>query len=189
MRGRFSKRVARVVSRRTETKHHFTTGGFAVTTAGIIVDISVIPVGTDERSRIGTQVWLTSLQSTFNCMVADNFNFIRILLFQWHMDTNVDVPEVGDIIYSATNPIISQIQDNKDHRFSLLRDRTIRVDSASNSQSVKRFKITRRFRRKMQFTRSSAGGLDHIFYLLLSDSITTPHPGVNISSKINFQDS
>lgn len=187
------KKVIKQVANQSGEKKYFTVysgGPQTVDSIGVVTSISNIGQGDTDVTRDGDQVYLRSIELTWNAIVADTYNFLRLIIFQW---MPASTPTVSDILIPATgNPEQNyQMPYNHDGRFNfrILYDRTLQVsqDTYQSRQVTKKY-ILKGFRHRIQYQAGTTDGNNKIYLLKISDSTAASHPTMMNVTKINFGD-
>jgi len=81
--------VVRNINSRSETKYWDQTNSGSTDYAGQIGLVNDIPQGTTDSTRIGDELYMKSINLTYNVSVAtaDVTNVMRVILFQWFDDS------------------------------------------------------------------------------------------------------
>lgn len=172
-------------------------GPQTVDSTGTVTCLSIITQGDSDEERIGDQLYLRSIQIMWNAEIADTFNYLRLIIFQWFpqvTDTQNSPPTIANnILFAGTsaqeNYNMPYYHDSR-YLFRILYDKTVTV--STDFPCTKRFvhTITKGFKRKLQyFASSSTNGMNQIFVLKISDSTAASHPEINSAFKLNFSDS
>lgn len=163
--------------------------------AGVILGSFFTPAqGTNEDQRIGNQITQKMIEMKYSVSAGDATNFVRVIIFKWYTDNNVEIPTAADVLQDIVNntwlaPYNDRsIEGNKIH---IMHDRVhcLNVQGIANvAVSLKIF--GRKLGRKVQ-TFSTAGIVGHnqTYFLCVSDSIAAAHPTIVAYGRQHFTDS
>lgn len=187
--------VKRIIARQIEDKYLDTneTPTNLIEGVGFIERITSISQGTTDVTRIGDSVMLKNITIWFQVTGPDTSNMVRVIVFQWHSNTNFVAPTIGDVLqYFAigdNREIMSPyVFDYKD-QFRVLYDKFIGLDAVSNYQYATRIIIpAKKLTRRMQFVGAGLNASNHVYILAVSDSTGVAHPGFTFLSRVVYED-
>jgi hypothetical protein len=185
--------VKQTLNSQAEKKFYFNEFTLSPDTSGnVFADISAIPQGITDNSRIGDTVNLKRLDIRIGMVLGDTTNVIRIVVFQWHADTVNDPPSLtaGLPLNSIGGIPFLYKQNNVDEgpKYTIMHDETFNLNSAgvANAQMVVALKIPRP---RMGFAAATTiRPTGSIWMLTLSDSSAAPHPLLNCATRIWYTD-
>lgn len=166
-----------------------------VDNASTVGCVSIIPVGTSNTQRIGDSVEATSMQIYYDVNVADSYNLVRMVVFQWRSDST---PVYTDILdrhgNTAIRPLDFYNQDNK-QLYTIIYDKIIQVDDYNPNKLYKKnvdlTKVLSRKNMTIDFDTTDIGGtnpLTGFWVLFVSDSGAITHPGAKASIRVYYRD-
>jgi hypothetical protein len=175
--------IDRAVNKRPERKYFDTTSSiitvqpFATT---IPIQLNSITLGNTVNTRVGNKV--TPVNLAIRCLYGVNFSAAgdppvnaRVIVFQWHPDTQSADPDMADII-GNTNAINGFFNTNTAGQFSVLFDERFCLENptyqSSGGNSVRLFDISipRDKLRQMEFNGSGTSGRETLWLMFLHDS-------------------
>lgn len=186
-----SKVVESKLDETVETKFHINKLlSVNVDTTGSIYQLSSIPIGTGDESRLGDQVTAKSLRFNYRVTVGDTHNLVRVALFQF-TDSNANGnPTIGNCLQDVLYPDISPwTHDNiRSKRIKVLYDR-VHFVNADREVEVAYVNVNKGFTRNIHYENgSTTNGKNQIYALVISDSGVTPHPQFSLYNKLQFTD-
>lgn len=102
-----------------------------------------------------------------------NEQIVRLILFQWHMDNNVEVPTLSDIIYNSASGVapISDYAVDLDTKFTILSDRVFKLPVIANfcaggNDGLLKYSIKRKLP-AIEFEGAGVSGINHIYLLVV----------------------
>lgn len=144
--------------------------------------------------RIGNQISVKNIQWRFTISPGDNTNFIRVIMFQFMDNSTVTVPIVGDILCNYGNsPWLQPINVLNRQKIKILFDKTYHIQTGGLSTITRTMNIKPPIK-SIRFTRDTTAGFPaeiikgKLYYLLVSDSGTIPHPGWINTTRLCFTD-
>lgn len=191
-----ARTAQRVINNNLEKKYQDLAYNINVDNTGSsIQDLTSINAGmADSSQRIGDKIRLLSLKFRLQLSAADSTNYFRIILFQWHPDNANTTPIVTSILQNATYS--SYYNHDEGSQFSVFYDKQYALDTQGNATRV--LDWTFRFNSKspkmkwikknVKYNGSTLQGSDHLYYLFISDSGTTPNPNISGSSRLVYTD-
>lgn len=186
---KFVKKVKAIANKAGEKKFFATTsGGFqGVDWTGTITSISDISQGDTDVTRDGDQVYIRSLEFSWEVSVGDTYNIVRLLVVQWFPATT---PAVTDILLTngSNDGVLSPYNHDSRFQFKVLYDRKIHVNTDMPNRSLK-FRLYKNFRyRRIQYIGGGTTGQNKIYIIKISDSGAAPNPTMANFGKLNFSD-
>lgn len=182
----------------TELKFNDRIYTLGLTVAPLIYDLtSTIVLGTNGYDRIGLDIELKSIWFKFQLGLADTFNYMRIIFFQWYDDVSAAFPAWDDIFQypAAGNPVnVSDfmspygLNKGKDRSFKVLKNIELILDNDNPAQIITGY-IDKGFRKSINFGTASTLGNNHIFMMVVSDSAAIPDPTLEGVTRLRFTDS
>lgn len=188
----FKNKVRRVVNSIAEKKYLVTTSGGPqnVDYSGTVASISDVPQGLSDSGREGDQIYLRSIEFSWQAFIGDTFNVLRLIVFQWYPPTT---PTVADIILAtavgSTDIVFAPYNHDKRYNYKILYDKTVSLDAVkANTSGVIRKYIIKGFKRHIQYEATGTTGTNKIYILKASDSAAVSHPQMQNYHKINYSD-
>lgn len=137
--------VKAIVHKQAENKFasfYMNTAGEAQKTA-TVGKVSIIPQGEGHGNRQGNLIYVKALYLRaflYNTFDFDNmYGYVRVIVFQWHGDTTLAEPSVGEVLMIGTAGEInytSQYNIAKRKSYSILMDKTVVLNSVKNTDGV-----------------------------------------------------
>lgn len=211
-----TKKIKTIELRREETKNLITdTGFFSATTSGVLKDLSASVQGIASEQHIGDKIYAMGLDVRYNIEVgsngllaaADQYNSVRIIIFQYKEDTSVATIAVNQILDTGgrTLPEMAPYRWDFDHAYKIMYDKTHTVFNTPywngansfwekgygahyDSQTIK-FKGKKLHNREIEFDADTTGGKNKYYALIISDSAHAPDPQVCITAQLYYKDS
>jgi len=178
--------VRRALRKNLEVKYRSLEYSSTADTTGTFIDISVVSPGTAVDNRIGDRYKPVSMKFNFATQLADLTNRMRMIIFQWHPNDNIDIPQVSELlITTAGYETQAPINPNFKSQFTILRDQIITLDAA---HVLRDYKFIVRPRRHVEFNNASNTGRNHIYLFLISDSAVATHPSYTVTILNSFTD-
>lgn len=143
--------------------------------------------------RQGDTITPTRLIVRYNWTVGDQYNSVRLILFQWKPDSNSFPPTaiLNNVIDLSTlggngAPLSRYIFDQKN--FHILYDSTHDlVDTASNMTLSRTVNIYGKKLRPIRYTNGGNLGHNNIYAIVLSDSSAAPHPAITMTLELHYK--
>lgn len=102
-----------------------------------------------------------------------NEQICRLILFQWHMDNNVEVPTLSDILYNSAAGVapISNYAVDLNRKFTILSDRVFKLPVIANfcaggNDGLLKYSIKRKLP-AIEFEGAGASGINHLYLLVV----------------------
>lgn len=183
--------IRQVLSKRAEKKHFSITSTQNPDWSGTILDLSNISQGSTDLTRDGDSATIRTLHIKGHLGNNDTYNIVRLIVFQWTSNSNVDAPTVGKLLDSTLLGTVyaTHAPYNHDRRsqFRVLWDKTF---TAYADKPVVLFdtKYLRAVTPRIQYIAAGTEGFNKLYMCMISDSSAVSHPPVVLSSKLNFAD-
>lgn len=176
---------------RPEVKYLGGTLSVSATNTGTLGAFNVPALGTGPTERTGEEFKLVYFEGTWEAIAGDNTNAVRLMLFQWFPDTNLDSPSVAKLLEHTALPAISCYVADKRARkkFRVLYDRTVALSANGPAGLISSIALDRKYFRPTIIETGFTTGTGKLFYLVISDSGAAAHPAVNLSAMTYFEDS
>lgn len=189
---RQKKEVKKMVKGQIELKS-FDTGGFpSVATTGAVTRQTSIPQGVGNSQRIGDDVQLVKMDLSYEWAIADPFNTVRIIYFQWHMDDAFSIPGLNDILFTApsNDPTNALYNFSNRDKYKILYDKRHFLEAGSEGSESFSKKLSIKIPHKT-LSYNSGGvltGTNNIYQLLVTDSNTVLHPSCMNHIRFYYRD-
>jgi len=187
------KAIKRTLASTIETKFVDTKASNAYDDDGTMYDLTAfITQGTgDSGNRIGDKIIVNDVLVNFYATYGvDTYNFVRLILFQWHPSSST-TPTGGDILqdigtnYSFMSPYVH----DKRKQFRILADMISKpVFPTTNPLVTPLMQLRCKKPIKVGYTNAGTAGEGHIFLFILSDSGATGHPLVAWYNRLEYTD-
>jgi hypothetical protein len=186
--------VRKAISAMAETKYlEITTFNGTISTTPSIFNISEVPQGTTDLTRIGDSLSAISMYYNFlfNVSATDPYNAVRCIVFQYHAAVaGGTTPPAAEILTDPTavgNLTSGYNQDSLDADLITIISDTLHLTSAALPLAHLE-KTSTNFRKDIQFTGASLGGYHKLFLMVVSDSAAATHPGYIGTTRLLFHD-
>jgi len=152
-----------------------------------------ITQGVGVSQRTGDTVFWDSIFINYEFVTqnADIFNTSRIIMFQWHPNSNLSVPVVTDVLQTAV--LFSMYDWQFSNQYTILYDRVHNQSgtatnpcSSGNQSYLGNIPFRKGTVRKSQFAPVTALGSEQFYLLLISDSLVAPFPLFNATTRVIF---
>lgn len=198
--------VRRMIHATEEQKHYGAyqaNVGFSYGGSEYVQDVTIVGQGSGAAQRTGEEVTWDKLELRVAFTVADTYNHVRILVFQWFADTQVDVPTAAKVLdlsavastaysyqapYNVTTPPKFKIL--YDSEFMLAGAGTA-ADPIQEATSKSRHIVIpgNRGRKTITFNGALTNGMNHLYVMALSDSVVVNHPLLSYGGHFTYTDS
>lgn len=190
--------VKRELRKAIEAKHQFgTLPQAAVEWGGFVGDLTPMAQGVTDNQRIGDEVRVSSIQlrgvvyNDGNGVTVDAENTVRLIVFQWHLDSQTQAPGVSGILrptdlLTVAAPFAPWNETNR-HQFRVLVDRQFTLSKNGPNAQGFRYNLTKPTR-TIKYNDGATHGEDKIYYALVSDSGADTHPHVTMTWAVNYRD-
>ena len=171
---KIKKTIQSMAEKKVQTQFADTT----VDSVGTFIPAGSIAEGDRNDERTGDQVSITSTHFCGIFAVADAYNFLRVILFEWESAT-APSNAVEILESTSSHSIISEYQLDRPTPFRVLQDKTYRVDT---DDPAKKVFIKHKFRNPMKVSYDNTGATDYgarsLWWLIISDSGAVSHPAI-----------
>jgi len=189
-----TRAAKKVLSKNVERKHfEVANTNVSISTTATVNALTYPTQGVGENDRIGNEISLRWVKLKYYLTVADTTNMIRMIIFQWHVDTAIQNPGIGDILLDPTSnyAIVSPLVDKegKRRKFTILSDKVSTLATQGTANTFKKVYIPKGFKRRLGFNSNNVTtGLDQIFMAVISDSAASLHPTMTWYTDACFTD-
>lgn len=158
--------------------------------AGNVDQLSTVPQGNTDTTRVGDKILPTSLEMNFQFVAvpADVTNYIRHIVFRWKPNTVSVTPAVASILaYAGTaqSPASPYYHDGR-NQFEILYDKMYTFDAYNITKVIK--ETVPLARKTVNFVAGGNNGMGHLYQITLSDSGAVAHPTVIGYVRLNYTD-
>jgi len=202
-RGDIKQIIKREMGKTAENKNHnyenFEGNVTAVGTVIYLTDVLPLVEGSPSvHTREGLQITPSWLALKYLLRVADTYNVVRVIIFQWNSDTSPITTDIIDTVTAGGGEMDVMGQYNvgkKDLRY-ILYDK-IHVLDTEHQTLVQQVNInlstlkSKKWNKIMNYRENGAvspHGFNDLHMLVISDSLATSHPQINIVSRFFFKD-
>lgn len=196
------RQVKRIVNSSQETKFYdISSSGASVSSTGTITSLTSIAQGTTDITRVGDSISLMRMMWSGVLTVGDQFNIVRVILFQWKPNDNV-APALADLLLngpSGSPDVYSFYNHDLRGQFHIMSDRTYSLIGNGTSSSIPFQPKTQILiahnkglsvgLKKVQYQGGTTVGTHKIYVLTLSDSSAVAHPIITYNARIYYKDS
>lgn len=190
--------IKRELRKAIEAKHfYWHIVGQSITNAGSTYDVTEMIQGTTDNERVGDEVRISSIQLKghvyldINAGAPDSTNVVRLIVFQWHLDSQTQVPAPSSVLHpadvSAGIGALARWNETNRHQFRVLVDRTFCCSRGGPNAHAFRYNLTKPTR-TVKFNDGAIHGEEKIYVMLISDSSVITHPVVSMTSQLNYRD-
>lgn len=177
------KRIAhKEIVRNQENKRHDTDFTAGVNNAGTISSLSDVTSGVGDTQRIGDSFLMGTISFKGRIVFADQYNAIRMIVFQWHEDST---PLVSDLLLTFNWRSLYNV--DKHQKYKILFDKIYFTDNVMKLQTAVHGRV-RIPRKKLQFNALTTVGTNKIYVCFISDSGGVPDPTPSVYFRLNYRD-
>lgn len=186
---RQKSQVKRLVNTGREKKYEQANGSLLPPTTGLMVDLFTPLQGDTADTRTGDDVQLNNIKIKYHVNpTGDPTNVVRVILFQYKLNSGYHVPIMADVLETAGN-VDSDYKREKAYGCKILYDRRHAVGTATNGVALGFINIpARRLIKHVSFNPALGAGQNKIYMLVMSDSAVAAHPTVDYYSMIEYTD-
>lgn len=195
------KYVQKAISKTTETKYFqdsASISGTAVSTTAGLWDITAIPQGSTDTTRVGDKLKMkriiikANIQSA-NVATLGTTDDVRIIMFQWYPNSNLIAPVLASILNNTTASTICQSFYNHDYinQYHILYDKRFRLlggTSIAQRDIIIKPRKMRFVKKNIEFSNASTAGSNKIYVLLVADKVAGTNATITAISKVWFTD-
>lgn len=168
----------------------------SVGSGGTITPLCGIAQGVSQSERVADSTFMDALKFTYELVQinADTYSDTRVIIFQWHLSTQISTIVLADILYNTAGiGLYSQFNWPLRTQYTILYDKIHSQAGSTTSLTVTsnvnvHNKVITNFAKKLVFQPNSVNGTEQLFALFISDSAATPFPLINFSSRVVFHD-
>lgn len=184
------------VRRMAETKFHETSQlAQNVDYSGSLWDLTNMAQSATDTTRNGDQVTVKTLQMRASYTFGTSPNEMRLIVFQWLVDDNVDAPIATDILSSVGSALatLAPFQHDNASNYRVLYDTGPLSTDTYNTHKVFRkiylplYKM-KKCVKKVKFDGGSTYGTNHLYLLAISNDGAATYPTLNFWAKFNYID-
>lgn len=185
--------VKRMISSNDNKKHEVKYFDLEVDSSpdysGAVVDLMAISNGDTDITRDGDSIYIKSVQWRFVNALADSYNIVRMLFFQYNQD---NTPTVDDILSPTWTGdpmgVHSPYRHDTKSTYKILSDRTVLLD-ADDATALTTGYLKSGFRtRKVQYIGGTTTGINKIWLLVITDSSSVANPSTKGVVRLRFSD-
>lgn len=188
-----------------------TTNSFTVSTAGSVAKLTTVTQGATQVTRVGDRLKKKRLDFKYSIQVgatgliaaADQYNTVRVIIFEWHMDDGLAAPVVANVLTTTpTNKSLAMYNYDTDHDYRILYDRShvvyntpiwngaaVQWNHGPDGTFCNERVQTLELKGDIEFDAGSSFGTGHLYALFISDSAFAPNPSCEFVSRLLFEDS
>lgn len=194
--------IKEIAESSSEPRHYLVQSTSLATNTLSAVNLSAMTQGDSVLDRDGDRAELTSIRITGRLLrestaTSGTWDSVRVVLIQWHPDSNVDVPAAADLFEDTTQSTISLspiiIDKSLRSKFTLLADKTFvlqdRANSYDSGRFERRFVIRKKLSRPILFNAGATTGRNHIYMVVLGEQTSaTEDCTMSYFSALRFRD-
>jgi len=167
-----------------------------VSTTGQVVDISVITQGVGQLQRIADTVFVQRVDCrlSVNTANSDVFNLVRVIFFNWKVDSALSAPTIADILaFTGSTPLVyGNFNFENRAMYGVWKDLTFNLSGTAsnptkNSQHYLEYSENMN-KKRIDFNLGSTSGTGKIYLAHMSDSSAVPYPQLNVNIRMWFMD-
>jgi len=148
------------------------------------------------NQRTGDVIYYQQMEMIYTCNAAnaDIYSSLRVMLFQWHPNSNLIAPTAADILQTVTEGIYAVVDYGYSNQFIIFYDQlhafagTATNPSASSNQAVHKVFGANSVTRKVLFAPGTNAGSNILFLLTVSDSAVAPTPNLNFKFRVTYEE-
>jgi len=181
------KEVKRALIQKSEPKStaSITVGGSAYYQATPFL-ISSISQGTLDTNRIGDVVKPTHLWFALNAYYSSVQSVVRLLIFEWKVDTNVLSPTLTYLLEDVSYPTTSEYSRDNKEKYRILYDKIASMHQYKPNVLM-RIKGSLKTSR-IQFNTGGNSAQNHIYAVVVTDNVFGSLTSYNARWQIKFLD-
>lgn len=187
------REVKKIMERDSESKWaQGSINGVSIGVSPTVSLLTLIPQGSSVNQRTGDRVKVQHLELRYRIVYGDNYNYFRVIIFQWHP---VSVPLASDILNSGVSGDIdptSMYNPQNSQQYSIILDKQYDMtNGSSTSIYAHNYSATLRrgYQKLMTFSTTAGVTSTNCFYMLaFSDSIAVAHPAISLALRTVYTD-
>lgn len=192
--------MKKLIHKESETKFYdyVPFAGTGIGNGGTFAVLTNPAQGNTDQTRVGDKLTMRGMRISWTAVPGDDYNVMRMIVFQWYPNTALTVPATNLIIENPTYPTISAIRhDYNGNTFKVLKDFkfTMVLPAASpvgTTSSVRTgtFKVPFKWVKKsVEYTSGTTNAAHNIYVFVVTDSAAPPNPSITLYSRLWFDDS
>lgn len=143
--------------------------------------------------RDGNQITPVGLHFSYYVVAADNYNYMRVIVFRWKADTVPATTSVIDSVAMAANRGATALYNYTNAGlFTILYDKTHYTDTDDPGSRVFQVNLKKKLgRKKIIFdgdVATAAAGQFKLYAVAVSDSGAVSHPFINADFRVTYLD-
>lgn len=186
--------VRKQIHKDDETKYFETsTVAQAIDFNGVTTDLTNIPQGQTDGTRIGDKIRLRGIRLQFILNIADTTQNVRIMIVQYKGNTQIAATSISQVLVPTTlgtvnAPIANRVWDMT-NQFSILYDKLYTLTNVSTPIIHVRKKVGIKYaKREINFYQALTTGSNKIYLMMVSDSGAAPHPTIQYQMRVMYDD-
>jgi len=181
------KEVKKALISKSEPKStaSITVGGSAYFQATPFL-ISSIGQGTLDTNRIGDVVKPLNLYFALNVYYSSVIAVVRLIIFEWKVDTNVLPPTLTYLLEDISYPTTSEFSRDNKEKYRVLVDKVSHINQYKPTVLMRVNKAVKTAR--IQFNTGGTSGQNHIYAVVLTDNVFASLTSYNARWQIKFLD-
>jgi hypothetical protein len=186
------KQVEAMIKGQQETKFLDIVNSITANYGGTVVALTDLGQGTTNITRIGNNITVRNLRFRYHLTCADSYNLVRVIIFRWHERFSLDPPDSSDILelVNSTNAVNAPYTFNERDAFTILFDKTETLVLSTSVNTAYVQGVLKVSQQPVQYFGSSTTDiLNGLYFLVISDSSVTTHPGMNYYFRLEYTDS
>lgn len=150
-----------------------------------------IVTGDTDTTRDGSEVTMTAIRMKGHWLLGDANNTCRVIIFQWHNNSALIAPSVGDILTTVgAIGAATALPYHNTNNFRILYDRIWELNAGAGQSASFDFTLrgSRLGRKKILFNAGGVTCQNGLYLLTISDSAATTHPSIIYDLRQEFVD-
>jgi len=187
--------MLRTAQAKSESKHFIDSWtSVSVSTLGTFHQVSAIPQGIGDGTRVGDEARIIDLTWHFTFTAGDPTNIWRFVVFQWNsILASGAFPTLPNIFFDSSSVNILEScfnQDNIDGGvLHIIHDEKILLDTVAHPLRQSNWDKYTNLRKHLQYNAAGTGGSDsQVFIVMITDSSAAPHPFCTGQTMLRFND-
>lgn len=185
-----NKVVKKVLRKQVETKYHDIFGNLNVLSSTYAIQlINGLSQGAGDFTRVGNEVYNTTLYAKIGVSFPDSTNYVRIMIV-WDRQPNGLLPVAADLLTYPASPVYSFLNPDSKARFRVMYDKLL--CGGTNSPGAitinKKFKLCKSTLYKGITDTIASVNSGALYLITMNDSGVAPNPQVDYMFRMCYRD-
>lgn len=180
----------RAILRNAEDKYVDTSNTGQSISTNMLLLSSTVQGTADSGQRIGDEITIRNLELYFQLKVGSTNANIRVVVFQWKLDTTITGAPTNSAVLQTTGTLSELVSsynhDEMSRSFTILYDQSFGLNTVDNNTVFRRLKLYPTTK-KIHYVNGSTTGIGHIYMYLFSDNVVNLAQ-CNYYTRLNFVD-